>query len=74
MSAQLIAALRKRAEALEDEGVRVAVQGEMPVRDAGLSAANHPRSAPNLFFLAAELRKLADEAEAIELPSSRDWE
>jgi hypothetical protein len=62
MSAQLIAALRRRADALEDEGLQVAVRGEAQTT-GGLSAEQHPRSAPALFFLAAEFRRLADEAE-----------
>jgi hypothetical protein len=53
-------ALRRRADALEDEGLRVAVSGEEPVRGE-LSTAAHPRSAAVLFFMAKEFRSLADE-------------
>ncbi len=59
MSAQIIAALRRRADALEDEAVRVQISGEQPVSEKN----PHPRNAGNLAMLAAEFRALADEAE-----------
>jgi hypothetical protein len=55
MSAQVIAALRRRADALEDEAVMVQARGELP------ASRPHPRSAGTLAMLAAEFRALADE-------------
>ena len=62
MSAQIIAALRRRADALEDEAVVAAAHGESPVSERN----PHPRSAGALAMLAAEFRKVADEAEGLE--------
>lgn len=70
MSAQIITALRRRADALEAEGMHVFAHGEAPVSSSG----RHPRSAGSLFFLAAEFRKLADDAEGRERPAGLDWE
>jgi len=62
MSAQIIGALRKRADMLEDEAVRVQLRGERPVSEQH----PYPRSAGNLAMLAAEFRKLAAIAEMYE--------
>jgi hypothetical protein len=58
MSAQIITALRKRAEALESEAGGCAARGADWQPDAP------GRNVPALRFLAAEFRALADQAEA----------
>lgn len=62
MSAQIIAALRKRADMLEDEAIRVRLRGERPVSEQH----PYPRGAGNLAMLAAEFRKLAVYADGLD--------
>lgn len=64
MSAQIITALRKRAEVLDAEADSIAVTAggasELPVTPQN----PYPRSAASLRLIAGEFRALADQAEA----------
>lgn len=59
MSAQIITALRKRAEAIDAEADALMVTGQMPADERGAY-----RSVAPLRMIGAEFRALADEAEA----------
>ena len=63
MSAQIITALRKRAEALDDEADLSQERGDPRPDERG-----EYRSLPALRFLASEFRALADQAEAPPAP------
>jgi hypothetical protein len=59
VSAQIITALRKRADALDEEADQAQKYGDPPPDDRG-----EYRSLPALRFLASEFRSVADQAEA----------
>lgn len=64
MSAQIITALRVRAEMLSGEADRLDAMGLSEVPDTG-HRDDQGRSVRNLRFLAAEFRGLADQAEQL---------
>jgi hypothetical protein len=67
MSAQLIAALRRRAAALKEEAHTVLLGGQVPLGPQG-----RPRLPEHLLFLADEFRALANAMEGREPPAEEE--